>query len=328
MTSTMKDEILKTLLESEGEAVSGQQLADRFNVSRTAIWKHMKTLQEEGYTFETVKKKGYILRGVPNTVSAAQIQAELETEALGQEIHYFDVVDSTQTVAHRLAQEGAKHGTVVISEEQTAGKGRLMRPWESSKRKGIWLTVILRPDIPPHRAPQLTLVTAIAVVNTMKTLLNISDPKIKWPNDILINGKKCTGILTEMQAESDVVQALLIGIGINVNQTEADFSDDIKDIATSLRIEEGEEIDRPKFIATLLYFLEHYSNMYIKNGFGRIRELWEEASCTIGQRLEVTTLREKFEGVATGINSDGVLQVRLDDGTIRDIYTADIKILA
>ena len=272
--ASMKDKIIKQLLASNGEAVSGQKLADEFNVSRTAIWKHMKALEEEGYSFETIKKKGYVLTGVPNTVTAAQIKAELATTTkdFRQEIYYYDVVDSTQTVAHRLVQEGAKHGTVVISEEQTAGKGRMMRPWESTRRKGIWMTIILRPDIPPHRAPQFTLVTAVAVVNTMKAMLNISDPQIKWPNDILINGKKCTGILTEMQAESDVVQALLIGVGINVNQDEEDFPEELRSIATSLKIEEGEEIDRPALIANFLYFLEHYSNMYVKNGFGRIRD--------------------------------------------------------
>ncbi|HJH11820.1 MAG TPA: biotin--[acetyl-CoA-carboxylase] ligase [Metalysinibacillus jejuensis] len=327
--ASIKDKIIKQLLASNGEAVSGQKLADEFHVSRTAIWKHMKALEEEGYSFETIKKKGYVLTGVPNTVTAAQIKAELatRTEALGKEIYYYDVVDSTQTVAHRLVQDGAPHGTVVISEEQTAGKGRMMRPWESTRRKGIWMTIILRPDIPPHRAPQFTLVTAVAVVNTMKAMLNISDPQIKWPNDILINGKKCTGILTEMQAESDVVQALLIGVGINVNQDEEDFPEELRPIATSLKIEEGEEIDRPALIANFLFFLEHYTNMYVKNGFGRIRELWEEASCTIGQRLHVTTPREVFEGQAIGISADGVLQVQKDSGEVVEVYTADIKIL-
>ncbi|GGG17648.1 bifunctional ligase/repressor BirA [Lysinibacillus alkalisoli] len=326
MTS-MKDKIVKKLLASNGEAVSGQQLADEFNVSRTAIWKHMKTLQEEGYSFETIKKKGYVLTGVPNTVTAAQIKAELQTEQFGQDIYYYDVVDSTQNIAHRLAQDGAKHGTVVISEEQTAGKGRLMRPWESTRQKGIWLTVILRPDVPPHRAPQFTLVTAVAVVQALQELLVQAKPQIKWPNDVLINGKKCTGILTEMQAESDVIQALLIGIGINVSQSEADFPKELQSIATSLKLEEGIDIDRSKLIATLLHKLEIYTALYVTDGFDQIRKLWEANSCTIGQRLEVTTARETFIGEAIGITNDGVLRVQKDDGEVKEIYTADIKIL-
>ena len=326
MTS-MKDKIVKKLLASNGEAVSGQQLADEFNVSRTAIWKHMKTLQEEGYSFETIKKKGYVLTGVPNTVTAAQIKAELQTEQFGQDIYYYDVVDSTQNIAHRLAQDGAKHGTVVISEEQTAGKGRLMRPWESTRQKGIWLTVILRPDVPPHRAPQFTLVTAVAVVQALQELLVQAKPQIKWPNDVLINGKKCTGILTEMQAESDVIQALLIGIGINVSQSEADFPKELQSIATSLKLEEGIDIDRSKLIATLLHKLEIYTALYVTDGFDQIRKLWEANSCTIGQRLEVTTVRETFIGEAIGITNDGVLRVQKDDGEVKEIYTADIKIL-
>lgn len=326
MTS-MKDKIVKKLLASNGEAVSGQQLADEFNVSRTAIWKHMKTLQEEGYSFETIKKKGYVLTGVPNTVTAAQIKAELQTEQFGQDIYYYDVVDSTQNIAHRLAQDGAKHGTVVISEEQTAGKGRLMRPWESTRQKGIWLTVILRPDVPPHRAPQFTLVTAVAVVQALQELLVQAKPQIKWPNDVLINGKKCTGILTEMQAESDVIQALLIGIGINVSQSESDFPKELQSIATSLKLEEGIDIDRSKLIATLLHKLEIYTALYVTDGFDQIRKLWEANSCTIGQRLEVTTARETFIGEAIGITNDGVLRVQKDDGEVKEIYTADIKIL-
>lgn len=326
MTS-MKDKIVKKLLASNGEAVSGQQLADEFNVSRTAIWKHMKTLQEEGYSFETIKKKGYVLTGVPNTVTAAQIKAELQTEQFGQDIYYYDVVDSTQNIAHRLAQDGAKHGTVVISEEQTAGKGRLMRPWESTRQKGIWLTVILRPDVPPHRAPQFTLVTAVAVVQALQELLVQAKPQIKWPNDVLINGRKCTGILTEMQAESDVIQALLIGIGINVSQSEADFPKELQSIATSLKLEEGIDIDRSKLIATLLHKLEIYTALYVTDGFDQIRKLWEANSCTIGQRLEVTTARETFIGEAIGITNDGVLRVQKDDGEVKEIYTADIKIL-
>ncbi len=176
----MKDEILKRLLASSGEAVSGQELADSLGVSRTAIWKHMQTLQEEGYTFETVKKKGYMLTGVPNSLSPTQIELFLNTERFGREIHYFDVVDSTQTIAHKLAQEGAPDGTIVISEEQTAGRGRMARPWESANGTGIWMTIILRPDVSPQQASSFTLVVAVAVTMAIKTLYKHVEPAIKW----------------------------------------------------------------------------------------------------------------------------------------------------
>lgn len=318
---------MKALLDANGEAVSGQQLADRLGVSRTAIWKHMQALQEQGFAFETVKKKGYVLKGTPNVLTEQEIQSHLETKRFGRTMHVYDVVDSTQVIAQELARNGAPDGTIVVAEQQNAGKGRMARPWESKKGKGIWMTVIIRPDVPPHMAAQFTLVTAVAVTNAMKSMFKNFKPQIKWPNDLLINGKKCTGILTEMQAETDRVQALLIGIGINANHKTEDFSDDIQSIATSLAIEEGEQIDRAALIATILYYLEHYTDRYVKHGFGLIKELWEEDSCTIGQRIEVTTLRDKFEGVATGINNDGVLQLKLDDGSTHAVYSGDIKIL-
>lgn len=323
----MKDEILKRLLQANGEAVSGQELADSLGVSRTAVWKHMQTLQGEGYLFETVKKKGYVLTGVPNSLSPTQIELFLNTERFGRSIHHFDVVDSTQTIAHKLAQEGAPEGTVVIGEEQTAGRGRMARPWESTHGTGIWMTVIVRPDVTPQQASAYTLVVAVAVFNAIKTLYKNVEAAIKWPNDLLINGKKCTGILTEMQAEADCVQALLVGIGINANQVEEDFSPEIADIATSLRLAAGEEINRAALVATILQYLEQYTELFVKEGFASIKKEWEQASCTIGQRIEVTTIREQFEGVASGITDEGVLQLRQDNGSIRTIYSGDVRII-
>lgn len=327
MTISMKDEILKRILAADGEAVSGQELADSLGVSRTAVWKHMQTLQEEGYTFDTIKKKGYVLTGVPNSLSPTQIKLFLKTEHFGREIHYYDIVDSTQTIAHKLAQEGAPHGTIIIGEEQTAGRGRMARPWESAHGTGIWMTVIVRPDVTPQQASSYTLVVAVAVTMAIKNLYKHVEPAIKWPNDLLINGKKCTGILTEMQAEADLVQALLVGIGINANQAAADFSPDIADIATSLRLEAGEEINRAALVASILHYLEQFTELYVKEGFASLKTLWQQMSCTIGQRIEVTTIRERFEGVASGITDDGVLQLTQDDGTVRTIYAGDIKIL-
>ncbi len=242
-------------------------------------------------------------------------------------MHYYDVVDSTQTIAHKLAQEGAPHGTVVIGEEQTAGRGRMARPWESAHGTGIWMTVIVRPDVTPQQASSYTLVVAVAITMAIKTLYKHVEPAIKWPNDLLINGKKCTGILTEMQAEADCVQALLVGIGINANQVASDFSPDIADIATSLRLEADEEINRAALVASILQYLEQFTALYVKEGFASMKALWEQLSCTIGQRIEVTTIRERFEGVASGITNDGVLQLTQDDGTVRIIYAGDIKLL-
>lgn len=327
MHFTMKDEILARFLNANGEPISGQALADEFQVSRTAIWKHMQTLKEEGYEFETIKKRGYKLLSVPDKVDMGQLQQFLTTERYGRQMHYYDTVDSTQLVAHELVRSGAPDGTVVIAEHQSAGRGRMMREWESSEGKGIWMTVIIRPNVAPHQAPQFTLVTAVAIVQAMKACFNNFTPEIKWPNDILINGKKTTGILTEMVAEADRIQALLIGIGINVNQQPEDFPDELQNIATSIAIEEGEQIERVHFVANVLDFLEHYSDHYVKNGFGMIKTLWEQSSGTIGKQVKATTLREVVEGEAISITESGVLEIRQANGEVKSVYSADIELL-
>lgn len=327
MHFTMKDEILARFLNANGEPISGQALADEFQVSRTAIWKHMQTLKEEGYEFETIKKRGYKLLSVPDKVDMGQLQQFLTTERYGRQVHYYDTVESTQLVAHELVRSGAPDGTVVIAEHQSAGRGRMMREWESSEGKGIWMTVIIRPNVAPHQAPQFTLVTAVAIVQAMKACFNNFTPEIKWPNDILVNGKKTTGILTEMVAEADRIQALLIGIGINVNQQPEDFPDELQNIATSIAIEEGEQIERVHFVANVLDFLEHYSDHYVKNGFGMIKTLWEQSSGTIGKQVKATTLREVVEGEAISITESGVLEIRQANGEVKSVYSADIELL-
>lgn len=326
MNLSMKDKILKRFLLAEGNPISGQQLADELGVSRTAIWKHLQTLQDEGYEFETIKKKGYRLITEPDRVDVAKISSFLKTKRFGQSIHYFDEIESTQIIAHQLAREGAIDGTIVIAEEQTAGKGRMQRPWDSAKGKGIWMTIIVRPDLLPHQAPQYTLVTAVSVVMAMKSLYQNFTPEIKWPNDILINGRKCVGILTEMLAEMDRVEGLLVGVGINTNQGPSDFPEELKDIATSIAIEEGSKVNRAELVAEILKYLEMYTDEYVENGFKSIKQLWVEHSGTIGKRIKATTLREVIEGLAIGITDDGVLEIQLDHGEIKKVYSADIEI--
>ncbi|KGR74161.1 biotin--[acetyl-CoA-carboxylase] ligase [Ureibacillus sinduriensis] len=326
MTLSMKDKILKRFLLASGEPISGQHLAEELGISRTAVWKHLQSLQEEGYAFDTIKKKGYLLLSKPDRVDAASVASMLSTKRFGQTIHYMEECATTQTISHELARNGALDGTVVIAETQTAGKGRMSRPWESTKGKGIWMTVIIKPDVLPHQAPQFTLVAAVAIVNAMKSLYSSFTPVIKWPNDILINGRKCTGILTEMIAEMDRVQALLIGIGINVNQQQEDFPESLHSIATSLSIEEGSLLNRAQLVGTILNYLEKYSDLYIAEGFSPIKILWEEASGTIGKQIKATTLTEVIQGKAIGITESGVLEIQLENGEIRSVYSADIEL--
>lgn len=326
MTMT-KDKILARLLQAQGEPVSGQQLAEECSVSRTAVWKQIQTLQGQGYTIETVKKKGYRLLASVETLSAGRVNLHLETKRFGHHYLHYHEVTTTQAIAHEQVRLGAPDGTVIVAEHQTAGKGRMQREWSSASNKGIWMTLLVRPEIPPHLAPQFTLVAAVAVVNAIKALHPQLDPRIKWPNDLLVDGKKCTGILTEMVAEADRVEAILIGIGINVNQQPEDFPQELQPIATSLSIALGEPIDRAQLLAKVLYYFEHYSDLYVKHGFARIKTLWEEASITIGSNVRATTIREVIEGKAIAITESGVLQIQKADGEIVQVYSADIELL-
>lgn len=328
MHYSTKDEIIRYLISAEGQPLSGQFLADELQMSRTAIWKQIQRLQEEGYVIETVKKRGYILTTQPEKLTQARIDPLLNTKELGRHLYLYDEIASTQVIAHELVAQNTPHGTIVLAEAQTNGRGRMLREWNSAKGKGLWMTCILRPEIPPHLAPQFTLVAAVAIVNAIKSLYPQVNAQIKWPNDILINGRKCTGILTEMVAETDQIRALLIGIGINVNQSMQDFPEELQSIATSLALECGvDKLDRAELLAEILLYLENYSVMYVKNGFSVIKRLWEQASCTIGNQVKATTMREVIEGVAIGITDSGVLEIKKADGTIASVYSADIELL-
>lgn len=326
MNMSIKEKIITKLLSAKGEPISGQKLAEELYISRTMIWKHLKSIEEEGYVIEAIKKKGYILLSVPDIVSPERITPHLETMHVGRNIIYRPVCDSTQTIAAEKARENAPHGTVVITEEQTAGRGRLERAWDSSASKGIWMSVIIRPEISPQHAAQFTLVSAVAITRAIEDITNCS-PHIKWPNDLLINGRKVTGILTELQADMDCVQSIIIGIGVNVNQDLDSFEESIQSIATSLKMESGKEVDRAELVAKILFYLEKYTDIYVENGFEPIKLLWESYNCTIGQRIRANLLRETLEGIAIGITNDGVLQLQLDSGEIRGVYSADIHLM-
>lgn len=321
---TTKDKVLQLLMEEEGEPVSGQQMADTLGLSRTAVWKWIKELETEGYQIESIRKKGYVLHDFPDRIEKAHVAPLLETNRYGTVIETYETCESTQLIAHQRAQEGAPDGTIIIADEQTAGKGRLARPWESTKGSGIWMSVILRPDLTFQEAPQVTLVTAVAIVQALKEVTGV-EAQIKWPNDILLGDLKLTGILTELQAEPDRIQAIIVGIGMNVNQKATDFPEELREIATSLRMQTDKKWDRAPIIAAILKYMEKYIAIYEKEGFGPIRLLWESYSITTGKRIRATLVDEVLEGEALGISDEGLLKVRLDDGTIRSIYSADIS---
>ncbi|MEH7642638.1 biotin--[acetyl-CoA-carboxylase] ligase, partial [Bacillus pumilus] len=247
-----------------------------------------------------------------------------DTESFGSHIYFQKEVASTQLIAHDLVNEGAPHGTLVVSDHQTNGKGRLQRMWHSPNGTGIWMSLILRPEIPLHKAPQMTLLASVAIAEAIAEQTGLS-PSIKWPNDILLNGKKVVGILTELKAEADQVHAVIIGPGINVNQTADDFPDELKDVATSLRMELNEKVDRAALIQQIMSTFEKRYADYMKQGFAPIKQLWESFAMTIGQHIVARTVNGQYTGKALGINEEGVLLLETEEG-IQKIYSADIEI--
>lgn len=323
MQSPTRKKILEIFTNKQNEFVSGEELAKLLGCSRTAVWKHIEELRKEGFQLEAIRKKGYRIIDTKDRVSENEIQLGLKTKKLGCTIYYVESIDSTQKLAHSLVQDGCPEGTIVVAEEQLNGRGRLARTWFSPKYSGIWMSVILRPTLPPKMSPQFTLIAAIAVVQAIAENTTLH-PEIKWPNDILINGKKVSGILTELQADSDKVHAIIIGIGINVNQKQ--FPDELKQIATSLFIESGKETKRSHLIQAILEKIETYYQIYMEKGFAPLKLLWENYAVSIGKDIIAHTLNGDIIGKAIGITDEGVLKLEDQDEKVHLIYSADIEI--
>ncbi|GAX89763.1 biotin--[acetyl-CoA-carboxylase] ligase [Effusibacillus lacus] len=321
----MKEQILKMLRANQNEYLSGEELCRRFNVSRTAIWKHIKDLQEEGYEIDAVRNKGYRLVSAPDIVTAAEIREGLSTRRLGQHIVAVKELDSTNVLAAKLAETGEPDGTLVIADCQTGGKGRRGKAWFSPPGTGIWMSLILRPHLPLAQAPQLTLVAAVAVGQVLSDLAG-HRAGIKWPNDILFEDRKCCGILTEMNMESEEITRVIVGIGINVNQTEIEFPDELRDIATSLRIVAGRPFHRAKVVQRILERFELLYDQYAEYGsFAPIREQWKQQSITLGRYVSAHTPRGLLTGLAVDIDEMGALVLETDSGR-QKVYSADIQV--
>lgn len=306
------------------EFISGQLLSEKLNISRSAIWKHMNELKKDGYIIEGISRKGYKIISFPNKLSENTIKWGLNTDWLGHHIIHKESVSSTQKLAHITALENAEHGTIIIADEQVGGKGRSNRSFHSKKDEGIWMSIVLRPDILPYEAPQLTLLTATILAQVLDQYKNIQ-PQIKWPNDILINGKKIAGILTEMQAEQDKVLYVIIGIGINVNQDRDSFPEDIRSKVTSLSIEKGQKIDMIKLIQEIIESFEEKFDLYLEQGFPNVKTTWEKYGFRINEQLEIKTSNETWLGKFLGIAEDGALLAKRASGVTEKVYSAEIS---
>lgn len=323
MQST-RNKLIEILSNNQETYISGQLISERLNISRSAIWKHMRELEKDGYVIEGKPKRGYRILEFPKKISENTLKWGLETEWIAKTIIHKPETTSTQHIAHQLAQEGASHGTIVIADEQTKGKGRMNRKWHSSKNEGIWMSIILRPAIPPHKAPQLTLLTATVLADVIMKETNIK-PYIKWPNDIIIHNKKLSGILTEMQAEQDQVQYIIIGIGMNVNQDIKSLHKEIHAKATSLKMEADKEFDIRYLVQKILQQFEKTYELYLQKGFPVIKTKWESYGFRIGEKILIKTMNHEWKATFSGIDHDGGLLVRnIDDGKMEKLYSAEI----
>ena len=319
----MKGEILKLLKETDGY-VSGQELCRRFGVSRTAVWKVMNQLKEEGYEIEAVRNRGYTLKGSADVLSAEEIMSSIHTEWAGRQVIYFDETDSTNIQAKRLAEQKASHGTLVVADRQNGGKGRRGRVWTSPSGVGIWMSLILRPKISPASASMLTLVAALAVREGIEKETGIS-AGIKWPNDLVLNGKKICGILTEMSTELMEIQYVVPGIGINVNQTE--FPDEIKETAASLYLESGKLWKRSGLIAAIMEAFEKNYDIFLKTeDMSGLMEEYNQYLVNRGKEVCVLAPQGEYRAMANGINREGSLLVTRADGTREEIISGEVSV--
>jgi BirA family biotin operon repressor/biotin-[acetyl-CoA-carboxylase] ligase len=323
--SQLRKDLLDAFTNAGESYLSGQRIAELIGCSRTAVWKHIEELRKEGFELEAVRRKGYRIVKTPEKITADELRLGLKTNFIGKNVYYEETVESTQKIAHRLAYENAPEGTVIIAEEQVAGRGRMDRKWHSPKYTGVWMSIILRPNIPLPKAPQLTLLTAVAIVQAAQDLTGLL-PEIKWPNDILIRGKKVTGILTELEAEADRINSIIIGIGMNVNQTKEDFPSELQETATSLFIEKGDKVSRSDLVKGIFMNLEKLYLLYLEEGFLPIKLLWEGYAISIGRKITARTLSNSITGTAQGITDDGVLIMVDDHGKTHHVYSADIEL--
>lgn len=321
-----KDSILRYLTDRKGKFISGESLSADLGITRTAVWKHIKRLREEGYRIQSVSKRGYCLESSPELFDKGAILSRLHTKVLGSNIVFLKETDSTNNELKRMAADGAPEGTVVIAERQLEGRGRRGRTWQDEEGKGIAMSILLRPEIAPGKIQSITLAASSAVARAIEPFTNVK-PGIKWPNDILLAGKKVCGILTEMTAEPEKIHCVIVGIGVNVLQRVEDFSEDLKDTATSIALNSSTSVSRSELAARILKELEElYLDFIQKQSNARFLDIWRSFSSTIGYDIIIYQGDSTIRAKALDVLDDGSLLVETSDGTRKAISSGEISI--
>jgi len=321
---TTDAQILTALRAANDGGVSGAELSQRLGISRAAIWARIEELRLLGYDIEASPHLGYRLVSAPDLLHADDLLARLgKTKVVGRDIRVFQETTSTNDLMEKLARSGVKEGMVVFAESQTRGRGRLGRKWSSPVRKGLWFSLLLRPDLRPQETTRLTVASATALARAIRTQTGVV-PAIKWPNDILVHGKKVVGVLTELSAELDRVRHVILGIGVDVNLGAADFPADLRKVATSLKIESGETVDRAELAAAILRELDRDYAKVCAGQFAAVADEWEAQCTTLGRNVAIHVGERTVQGRAESLDDDGALLVRTQHGRLERITGGDV----
>ena len=323
---TTDGQILQALRRAGTGFVSGAEISQRLGITRAAIWARIEELRQLGYEISASPHQGYQLRSVPDRLVADDLTGLVAgNHIIGRDIRVFEETNSTNDIVEKLARDGVKEGVVVFAEAQTRGRGRLGRKWLSPARRGLWFSVLLRPDLRPQAATQLTVAAATALCRAIRAQTELK-PQVKWPNDILINGRKIAGVLTELAAEIDHVKHLILGIGVDVNLSASEFPVELKKVATSLKIESGRHLSRLDLAAAILRELDA-DYQRIKSGrFAEVADEWEEQCITLGHRVRIHIGPREVAGRAEALDDDGALLVRTDHGHLERIIGGDVML--
>ncbi len=323
-SNELRERIVHAFLQHEGEVISGEQLCQILGVSRTAVWKHIKQLRSQGYSIQAVPSRGYRLDARPDVLLPAVIKAGLNTGIIAKSIECHDELDSTNVRANVLAEQGAPEGSVVVAESQTSGRGRMGRKWSSPPGVNVYASVILRPALALSEATQLTFLAAVAVARAIEKVCAVR-VSVKWPNDILLNGKKIAGLLNELNAETEGIHYLVLGIGVNLNMEKEQFPPDLRYPATSILQETGRRVDRIAFIQALFTELDTLYALLLERGFAPVRLAWEALFDLVGNTVNVDDGGAGINGIVIGIAADGALLVDTGSAHPRTIYSGDVR---
>ena len=318
----MKEKIL-AFLKAKQEYCSGEEISQKLGVTRSAVWKNIKKLKSDGYEILSSTKKGYYLVQTPNIITETEIKEQLRTKVLGQTIYYKDEIDSTNNKAKELARKGAKEGTLVVADQQTSGKGRLGRVWESPAGTGIWMSIILRPNILPQYASQITLVAGLDMCEAIQEVTGLN-AMIKWPNDVVVGGKKVCGILTEMSAEIEGINYIVVGIGVNVNMKH--FPETLP-YASSLVLQGGKEYSRKEIITNFLErFEKDYEQYKVNPDLEALQKRYERNCINLHKKVKLVRKSGEVVAEAIGINKEGELCVKYEDGTEETVLSGEVSV--